>query len=997
MAVHYRNFNLELDWSKDAATGVERVTLTHPGIPPQTVDFEGTQDFIFPLIASPQSFETDDFHRKAGTVLAGIFFPADQPLGRAFRRTLKRFRRVRLRLTYPSSDVDPEGTKATALLNIPWEYLYIDDPDAKLNEFLCCKPGFSLVHCLPTAQAGRSTTSGVKDLPIRLAFLYSTSTGDSFEEAEDIFADTDRDLKERDRDQIVRWEVILRADEVDINTKLRHSDLVQIFSHGKEDAIGVVGGVATAQELRSLQDFVQNDEHQLKAVVLCACKSALDPLGVAATLHKIGVPVVIGITRRINVDTARLFMKALYAELAEGVYNLEQALAFVRLQLRQSNWSDENKLSLEWGLPRLYLSSRSSIIVPDRHLFSPLHDLLQGFADMISKRLEKLQSQRITPSDKVQDQIQEWINGREEILYISGPSGSGKSTEIARLLAQNREFVRHICAEMGKGKDITNDPLAFSQDSLFPQLEAFYGERRFHECLGRGVYPVTARDPRQAFLDLVVDPLRKARAQTGRQPIIVVDGLDNAVESSSGYSILDLLLDYGARLIQGARLIITADSDRKETHGRILKELRLKPDNHIPMEPVNEAQLWADLEENDRFRAFLSATSLHLPDWLQHPPTHEQVQRFAERVGAEKLLAETEGRLSEIKGMLAETEYERILSLEVRPALLQVAKRVGSGSLFSEETGLPAWQQRPIPHQTRQFVKRVIEDLATLDSVKAAESLFNDLLSRMDQLAGSYDRQNNPSANLRNYYRVYLDFALEWNKGQAEYIKSLLEALSVAYHPLPVDMIARLINLPHDQQVSDLVNRVSSFIESLEQGLICEHPSIRRFLADVLPADEAHGLFVEMSRKKVGGDEWGKVTNWSRLYDDAYAQRYLVTHAYERYRKTGWKDPNRRQRADDFLALVTAPSFRAFRLDTAGLGAALEDVRYALQVALVETMLPHSTQSLQALDTVEHLLTAYSSYKNPSIIDLERELRLENGGVPALLEFLGLFMGIPAM
>jgi hypothetical protein len=992
MAVRYKNFDLELDWSGDADAGIGEVTLTHPGTPPQRVNYDSTHDLVYPLVFSPQSFEEAQFHEDAGRHLTDLFFEAETPLGDEFRRTLRTYRRVRMRLSYPT-----DKEKAEALLRIPWEYLYVDDPasELKLNGFLCCKAGFSLAHCLPEAKP--RTKSHVENLPVRLALLYSTSLEEDLGQPERIFEDVSKDLKQRDSASIIVLETFLKADESDVNTKLEHNDLVQILSHGKETAIGPVGGAITSTELKNFQDFLQGGQHRLRAIVLCACKSALDPLGVAATLHKTGVPVVIGITQRIGAETARLFMKALYSELAEGVYNLEQVLAFGRLHLRQSNWSEQDKLSLEWGLPRLYLAGRSSHIVSDRHLYRPLLNLFQKFKEMISKRLAKLRNQRIEPPDTLQEQIQAWIDGREEVLYITGPSGNGKSTEIARLLDANPHLVCHICAEAGKGDDLTNDPLAFSRYSLFSQLEAFYGERVFRSCLGKGVYPVTARDPHRAFFDLVVSPLQKAYKETGKRPIIVVEGLDNAVESSPSCSILDLLAGRRFELTQVARLIVTADSDVKDIHNRIRTELQ--PDREIPLKPVGEAQVWTGLKTDDRFNAFLSTTSLPLPDWLRQPLTDQQAQRLARRVDAEGLLTDAEELRTEIEGLLtgedmeAGTDQERQLSPDVKPALLKLAKQTGVEELLIEEMKWPAWLQRPIPHQARRFVTRVVEDFTARDSVAMTEGLLNTLLKRLHQLAATYHEQNDPSANLRNYYQAYLDFVLAWNKERAEQIEGLLEALAAAYEPLPLDMLGRLIHLPPDQ-VDDLIGQVASFVEAMEQGFACEHPTIRRFLRDALPVDEAHGLFIGLARQELGEDEWGSVADWSKL--DDYMQRHLVAHAYEHYRNADWQGPARHQLGADFLALVTAPGFRAFRLDREGLAVALQDVRQALQVAFTEIMLPADIQSPQALDAVRHLLVAFSAYDNPALISLEQKLRLENGGLPALLEFLGLVTSLPA-
>ena len=169
---------------------------------------------------------------------------------------------------------------------------------------------------------------------------------------------------------------------------------------------------------------------------------------------------------------------------------------------------------------------------------------------------EKLKKAPATPaSDQIQQKIAQWIQGNKSFLYLQGVSGNGKSTEVARLLNNHPEFVRHMCAALdGLAVDIINNPLVFSKDSLYPQLEAFYGQDDFRKRLNKGVCPLMAHEPDAAFIDLVVTPIKNARSGTGKQPIIVIDGIDTAVESASNCSILDLLIKYKDELVQGARL-----------------------------------------------------------------------------------------------------------------------------------------------------------------------------------------------------------------------------------------------------------------------------------------------------------------------------------------------------------------------------------------------------------------------------------------------------------
>jgi hypothetical protein len=122
-----------------------------------------------------------------------------------------------------------------------------------------------------------------------------------------------------------------------------------------------------------------------------------------------------------------------------------------------------------------------------------------------------------------------------------------------------------------------------------------------------------------------------------------------------------------------------------------------------------------------------------------------------------------------------------------------------------------------------------------------------------------------------------------------------------------------------------------------------------------------------------------------------YARRYLSSHAYECYQATEPQNKKaRRTRANDFLKLACAPGFRTVRLVEVGLQAALEDVQRALRAAFVEYALLTDAESPRALAAFDHLLTAISTDDDSALVSLEETLRRENGGVPALLEFLGL-------
>jgi len=579
----YRNFEVELDWlGHNPEKGT--VTLTwkkdekifHKTEYNRQDPKEEEKEFykgINRLRKRPETYQSETWHQEIGCFLTEKFFPEGSKLGKKFREVLRESSRVRLRLFYPNKpagDTTVTLAKIRALLDIPWEYLYLPpDPGLKLNGYLCSQSRFSLVHCLP--KVINPGSPGLEHaLPVNVAFL---SIENDHLQFPGVFSNIQEDLNQTNHPYIIWMEQIAEAEEHHLTRALQDFDLVQILSHGEDRSLFLKDDDAILGP--ELKDTLQGINSNLKAVVLCACGVGLKPIGVAAALHCSGIPVVIGMARNITVETAHRFMEQFYYQLGVRACSLEEALAVARNELRERYPSNEGMLRLDWGVPRLFLGAKSSgVMIRKVHLYQPKNDLIKKFDGYINQRVG------IAGLQHVEDALQDWINSNKMgVLYLHGPSFAYKSVEIARLLRKNPDLIRHICSDEG----LTNHPLVFSRDSLFPQLAKYYGEENFQNWLSEGVYPATAFSSVKAFRDLVITPLQKAvMEKPDKRPVIVIDGLDNAVAAFSTGSILDLLIEHKDWITEGARLIVTADSDAPHSpHQRIMDQLKTE-DFSIP-------------------------------------------------------------------------------------------------------------------------------------------------------------------------------------------------------------------------------------------------------------------------------------------------------------------------------------------------------------------------------------------------------------------------------
>jgi hypothetical protein len=541
----------------------------------ETPDEKDTLANCIAAISDFNTFRTITWQKKVGLKLFDIFFPAKDPkgpLGSEFRKVLKRYQRVRLRLWYPV-----DGTKAKKLLEIPWEYIYYS-PNSSIDDgfFLCRNSNFSIVHyCLPGKPTDRINKN---ELPINTIFL---SIDENPEGTFKYFEDRNTHPDRRKRIlKFERWED--ETELTDLLSAFQNYGVVQCVFHGgdKEIFVKKLDGreAITDNELNEMLSDIENGKVQ--TVILCSCDNAGASSAPANQLHRVGVPVVIGFTKLILRTQAVRFLEGFTARLADTACSLEEAMVFARNGLISQLESSVNpNLSLDWGAPRMFLASTNSDLVTRDALFDPVNkNLLTRIHDEITNLLNKLTGDSEFPYEQ---KILEWMKGSQRILYLSGTSGSGKSTQIAHLIdtfVPKDQLIYHLCTVNGDqiSDENVNHPLVFVRDSLYPQLENSF-EKGLYRSWIEPHYPYLIDNADDAMTQLVIEPLRKARnSGQSKQLILIIDGLDHAQIFEPGYTLLDLLTDYIQPLTEVLRLLITAASDHGEAHDRIRDLLKLE-------------------------------------------------------------------------------------------------------------------------------------------------------------------------------------------------------------------------------------------------------------------------------------------------------------------------------------------------------------------------------------------------------------------------------------
>lgn len=1035
----YTNFNVKLSGA-DGEVTLEKIIIDKDTRnlsfgPAYTAKYNPTEETIEPLRTATDATEMRSTQQEAGTFLFDTFFPEEEPLGKEFRQVLKENNRVRLRLFYPPSSGDPDDPatgQVNELLDIPWEYLYFDEAGSRPNGngFLGTYDRFSLAHCLIPLPFPQSENPLVKTLPIQAACL--TPEEEDRQVFLNYFSDVQSDLVVKNRQNIIRLEEFLEAEEQDLREVFQRFHLVQYLGHGSTTSLFLDDNeTALVKELEEL--FNDTTTIRAKVIVLCACESGDKFQSVAGFLHRAGIPVVIGMARSVSKVTARRFMETFYGQLAARACSIEEALANARNELLEYEDADSELLRLDWGLPRLYLGSEHTNLIDREQLYRPVYsnlfDRFETFRKDLLKKRGDVEGLQIAPW---QQDLESWIEGHEMgILYLSGRSGSGKSTEIARLLdkytpaarAGSPKVVYHICFDTGG--DVSNHPLVFSRDSLFPQLEAVFNANLFHSWLRPEVFPLTMYKAREAFFDLVIEPIQKALRQS-----LLMEKIEHTVTQTFDTKNLGRVFRETLSISPGDRpgpgigfpgllrnsmrrsaLNIWSDPLPEDTLRPTLGSALLNTVRQALLAPLY-GPLLAPLS-----RQLYQTIMRDLPR-MQFTPAEirpiiiidglDNAVEWFPTYSILDVLIEFADLLTEVAHMIVAADYseennsahQRILK-ELKPnKIVQITIDKGpqpvSSHSLSEQIG-----RRSFAGNTQ--VDEVLPHAQKLST--QAPQLMQFLESAGQDAPAILEKVGQPRPSLDAYYGAYL--TLLQQHGEWSQIEKLLKVLIVAFKPLSTAKLAKFIHL-NEAQLEGMASKIGGFVQQSDNVWVYEHASITRFLNKQFGLDEkkqAHDLFV---RGYLSG-AWDQIEawqDWAKLLDDDYGQLYLVDHIYQGYQlafeiylelEDNQILAKLKERTGQFVTLISLPSFRTFRLIKGGQQAVVEDLQRALQVTLTRYALtqqngtgPQNSKIFkQFLSTLKPLLAAYDK-EFIDLMELDKKLRLNKEGPEALLRFLNL-------
>lgn len=857
-------------------------------------------------------------------------------------------KRVRLRLFYPKQNFQE-------LLRIPWEYAYLGVPANGGSNIECLgrNENISIAHCLEEIPDD-ARPSAKASLMVRIAYLSwpGQTPVDEFDSLWNEFA-SELQVEGRAQSIFECTTVSPQADPPDVYRAFEDDHFVHIICHGSPDSIKLEDeDLNTCELVEYFKSKLQLGQAQtlpdtLKAILLLSCSGAAGPGCVAHLLHRLGVPVVIGMTQWIEIEHVKNFVKGFYGALFSPPDNcVERALIKGRVatyQMKGGRWY------AGFGLPRLYLFGKDSTLTPQ--------DLLFGCGDMVDRFDDHRQSimneasavQRgavAAAAEEDERRLQAWVDGDESLsederkkkwYWVIRPPGFGKTTLITQLVNRLVErkkppCIYHFCTKELSG---TGDRLKFVCDSLVPQIRKYCGEENYSGWCHPGKFPLLVRNADQALDYFVIEPLRNAKDNGKPSPLIVVDAIDFVPPNENKWnSILNLLLRHRDDLDDVARFLITTDKD-------------------------TEAQ----------------SLTLRRPDLIP-----EFLRSGLVGIIGDKRVQDLESVLTGQLPILKKPPLRSLPPRVQKKSPIQILQNV----VVDE---MPQDRSTPLPIYV-QIEKRLKDHSADIVPVISEEltSSMEGLYALCRRSLGKIEKSQSPM--------------------QIGRIGQILDVLAVAYESLAPDVIAWMIGLsPTDGEMAKLVDQIQPFLKTSavhEGKLALYHVGIKKPVLDRPDRPQgtaaAHELLVKAYRPR-GGD-WAQIADWSKLSvgelseevsqeASRYARRYLASHAYECYQATEPQDKARHGRADDFLNLVCTPCFRTVRLIEMGLQIAVEDVRRALRVAFVEYGLLAGIEAAQTLAAFDRVLAVMSA-DDSALVEFEKTLRRENRGIPELLDFLDL-------
>lgn len=877
-----------------------------------------------------------------GKKITKLLFPTED-LRNRFRSLWQKKGAVRLRLIYPD-----DNNSIKKLSQILWEYAYFPKyaEDENKNYYLLgINSDISIVHSIKQIAPSPISVS-VERLPVGMKYFtyWGQQSGDIGED-NIIFKEflegyskltlllhcsniTDLEHPSIEANRAVQ------PKKQDVITAVQTDHLILLTGHCETTKITLGSdeedNVISIAELENL--FGASKDIDLKAIILTCCNSA-DGKSVATALHRLGVPVAIGMSRTI-IDPSQMkdfvvgFFQALATWPGDG---LERAI----IEARKTIFNKEDDLPQHWpagyGLPRLFLNGYNSTLIPEYLLFGSPEMMINGFRNNIRKVGESsndLEAADTSPStDDFLPTLIDWIVKEEAAWYlITGPSGTGKTTLIERLLYQlivkkqdieeeelpeDLKIIYHFCQRENAS---TSDPLEVVRHSWVPQLVEHYGED-YKQAIPEGKFPLLVGNEKVAMRVFVVEPLRQLKDKLKDKftpPVFIIDDL---TVIDLNYSVLDLLVDNRGDLEDIARFIITANEEETGFLGVEATEDAQK---------IIEDIYWLTNNHQDRQN--------YMPIEIGDDP----------RI----LFKKMQERLSSI--FPAEVSYGYGASL----VEYYIKKWPQLFELFDEaiekvkkEDQKPDWWEEKVNRLlnivTITYEPLYISNIATILNVD--DSQIDELKSALWPFFKDYENYEKFSLYHGSLKAYRLHKMSWWNKKKRDSLADTHEFFVNAFHSQPEENWAEVTNW-----------------------------------------------------KTLAGTQWPDVTkNKDKDYlasISRYARRYLVYHAYYSCYYTSWnKLSKRRERAKVFLNLICNSEFRNARLYEVGQRTALQDIWLGLRIIIVEYIHAKGGKNHKKTRVAfDRLLAAEqpNTYRRHKLIQLEKRLRNDDAGWEDLFEFL---------
>lgn len=338
-----------------------------------------------------------------GKALADLLLP-DKTRG-LFVRSLDKLQkdqglRLRLRL-------------ASALANIPWEYMYIQRAKGEKDTtgFLALDPRISIVRheAIPVA-----ADIDIKPRPRRLLFALASPTEPGYADLDLV---RERDILKKAIEGVkgIELDILEDATLEKLNNKLlRNADIFHFAGHGNFEVTGYGNSFLSKPgkgeilledndgggfHLPADQLAVNLQGKGVQLVILGACETGRRDeqnvwSGVVAALMEVGIPAVLAMQYKIWDDAAIDFSRSFYHALAGGLL-LDQAVSAGRIAAFNLCHSNREDLDLscfwqDWGVPVFYMRSDQNFFLPGVANADQRKALIEGPRTVVNHRFSEI-------------------------------------------------------------------------------------------------------------------------------------------------------------------------------------------------------------------------------------------------------------------------------------------------------------------------------------------------------------------------------------------------------------------------------------------------------------------------------------------------------------------------------------------------------------------------------------------------------------------------------